>query len=854
MQPLCIFNVIPKVPVELESLWQIAHNYLFAWNSAIVDLFTYIDPDLWARSYGNPVWFLNHVEQSRYEELVADESYLRRLQIVLKILHEYQSAPSKYHLEGQEPGQPVVAYFSLEFAVALCLPIYSGGLGVLAGDHLKSASDLNLPLVGIGLAYRNGYFRQYMTPDGWQQERYPDYDFEQMPMRLALTPEGERAVVRLQIGERVLAAQIWECRVGRIPLYLMDSNISENPVDFRAVTARLYGGDAEMRLWQEMLLGMGGVRALEALGLRPQVIHMNEGHSAFAGLERIRSFMRNCNLSYEAAVELTSAGSVFTTHTPVPAGNDRFSPDLMYKYFSSYAQDMGLAFKVFMALGREDPYNDGEPFCMTVLALRLSRFNNGVSLLHGKVSRHMWNRIWPQYPEDDLPIGSITNGVHVPTWIGMEMGLLFDRFLGPTWREENSNPKIWKRVETIPDNEIWRAHERQRAALIDFVRLRFKNQLLAQGVRSSELQASEGILNPDALTIGFARRFATYKRANMLLMNKEELLKIVGNSDRPVQFVFAGKAHPKDNEGKQLMKEIIRTFRQPEFRDKMVFLEDYDMEVAQYMISGCDIWLNNPRRPLEACGTSGMKAMFNGVLQLSSLDGWWDEAWKPDNSLGWAIGKGEEYDDFEYQDLVELQTLYKVLGVDIIPEFYQRQNGVPRAWTARMKNALIELGPFFNSNRMVLDYMNQAYIPSFSNNLDLQKDNFRVSRELSEWRMGILTRWSNVRIGNVKSTSQKMLFVGDRIRVSADIFPAGIPLENLQVEIYAGKLNQDNNFISRDIVSMRPEGEMRDGWQSYSGEMPAGKTGRYGLSVRALPLHHLLPYRYSGLIHWANVE
>lgn len=855
MQPLRVFNVIPKVPSELEPLWKIAHNYLFAWNSLLADLFIYIDPELWGKSYGNPVWFLNHVSQSRYEELITDEPYLKRIQLTLQFINDYLVAPSKYRLEGQEAGQPVVAYFSLEFGVALCLPIYSGGLGILAGDHLKSASDLNLPLVGMGLAYRNGYFRQYMTPDGWQQERYPDYDFEQMPMRHATTPTGQNAVVHMNIDERSLAAQILECKVGRISLYLLDTNIPENPPDFRTITSRLYGGDDEMRLWQEMLLGIGGIKALEVLGLHPRVVHMNEGHSAFAGLERIRSFMQKDNLSYEAAVELTAAGSVFTTHTPVPAGNDRFSQELMRKYFEGYANDMGLAFKVFMALGREEPHNDAEPFCMTVLALRLSRFNNGVSQLHGRVSRHMWNKIWPQYPEDDLPIGAITNGVHVPTWVGDEMGLLYDRFLGPTWRESNSSPKTWQRASNIPDSELWRTHERQRSNLIDFVRQRYRKQFLARGARPEELQQADEMLDPDVLTIGFARRFATYKRASMLLKDKESLLRIISNSDRPVQFIFAGKAHPKDNEGKHMIKEIITLFRQPDLLGKMVFLEDYDMEVAKYMISGCDIWLNNPRRPLEACGTSGMKAMFNGVLQFSTLDGWWDEAWKPGNSLGWAIGKGEEYEDLSYQDQVELQTLYQILEHDIIPEFYHRQNkDVPRGWVERMKNALVELCPRFSSNRMVLDYMNHAYVPSFQNNLELYKDNFASARELSEWRMDILTKWSSVKIDRISGASDDLLYVGDNVKVTARVFMAGIPHEHMEVEIYAGKLNQDNSFISRDIVEMTPDGEMQNGWQAYMGEINAGDTGRYGLSVRAMPRHRLLPNQHFGLINWGTVE
>ncbi|MDL2306886.1 alpha-glucan family phosphorylase [Desulfovibrio sp. OttesenSCG-928-C06] len=873
MQPLRIFNIVPKIPAELQPLHKLARNYWFVWNQPITNLFRDIDPILWEDSYYNPVWFLNHVPQSRFTELSRDQGYIERLNSASAQLDSHLQEKSAYAIHGNDDGNPAVAYFSLEFGVGLCLPIYSGGLGILAGDHLKSASDLNIPLVGMGLLYRNGYFRQYMTPDNWQQERYPDYDFEQMPLKRATTPDGQNAVVRLAIGDRPLAAQIWEASVGRIRLYLLDTNIPENPEDFRAITARLYGGDNEMRIWQEILLGIGGVKALGVLGQDARVIHMNEGHSAFAALERVRTLMTTHQLTFEAAAELAAAGSVFTTHTPVPAGNDRFSPDLMYKYLNKYAQDMGLAFKVFMALGREDPYNDSEPFCMTVLALRLSRFNNGVSKLHGKVSRRMWHKIWNQFPEDDVPIGSITNGVHVPTWVAPDMAALYDHYMGSCWRVEQSKQQTWAKVAAIPEADIWRAHERQRAALVNFVRERMKKQSMARGARPAELQMISSIFDPQALTIGFARRFATYKRANMLLQDKEALRRIVTNAERPVQFVFAGKAHPHDNGGKQLMKEIINTFNEPDFRPRMVFLEDYDMEVASYMISGCDIWLNNPRRPLEACGTSGMKAMFNGVLQFSTLDGWWDEAWKPNNSLGWAIGKGEDYDDWDYQDQVELQTLYTILEKDIIPEFYDRPGGlVPASWVARMKQALIELGPRFNSDRMVEDYFNTAYVKAFQSSLALAGDNFEASHELSRWRMDMLTRWSGVQVNNVHGehlgqplgcpagtpdaksceSGQKQLYVGDSVKVSANVFMNEIPTEHMQVEIYYGRLGQDNNIQNRETTAMRPEGEMRDGWQTYVGEMPAEDTGRYGFSVRALPRHPLLPNQNFGLIRWGS--
>lgn len=854
MQPLRIFSIIPKLPPALDPLWFLAHNCWFAWNNDIERLFSDIDPQLWDASYKNPVWLLNHVSQERYNALAEDAYFRNRLTMQVDALKRYLTAAPPFSFEGVPSEESTVAYFSLEFGVSLCLPIYSGGLGILAGDHLKSASDLNVPLIGIGLAYAHGYFRQYMTPDGWQQERYPDYDFEQMPMQIATTPSGEPAMVHLYIGDRPLAAQIWEVRVGRISLYLLDTNIAENPAEFRGITARLYGGNLEMRLWQEILLGIGGIKALQVLGIQNHVIHMNEGHSAFAGLERVRLLMKENDLPFEVAVEVAASGSIFTTHTPVPAGNDRFPPPLMQQYFESYARDMGLAFKVFLGLGREDPRDDKEDFCMTVLALKLSRFNNGVSMLHGKVSRHMWRNIWGQFPVDDVPIGSITNGVHAPTWVAPEMGGLYDRYLGATWREESDSARIWGMASGIPDMELWRTHERLRARLVDFVRLRLRAQMAAQGARSKELQDAENILDPAALTIGFARRFATYKRARLIMQDMESLRRVIGDTERPVQFIFAGKAHPQDNGGKQLMKEIISLAREPEFRMSMVFLEDYDMEVAAHMISGCDVWLNNPRRPLEACGTSGMKAVFNGVLQFSTLDGWWDEAWKSDNSLGWAIGKGENYDDPDYQDKVELQTLYKVLESEIIPDFYERgRGGLPTAWVKRMKEALVEFGPRFHSNRMVQEYVESSYAPACINHQKLSHDNFSPARELSAWRMNIMTKWGELKVRDVETVKEDTLYVGQSPVVTARVFLGDIPAEHVRLEIYMGQLGQDNSFVTRTLLPMQAEGAPQDGWQLYKGTLGAVEAGRFGFTVRAVPVHPLLPSSHSlGLLRWAN--
>ena len=854
MHSLQVFSVIPKLPPELHPLWNLAHNYWFAWNYDIENIFLQIDPDRWKESYCNPVLFLNRTPQKTLQELAKDELFKERVAQADKTLAAYLAKPKPKYFPGAATASPVVAYFSLEFGVSLCLPIYSGGLGILAGDHLKSASDLNVPLIGIGLLYGQGYFRQYLTPDGWQQERYPDYDLEQMPLKRAQTPDGSPAEIHMHIGDRPVTAWIWEANVGRVRLFLLDTNLPDNTPEFRQITSRLYGGNLEMRIWQEILLGIGGVKALGVLGLNPQIIHMNEGHSAFASLERICILMKNHGLPFEAAVEVSASGSIFTTHTPVPAGNDRFPSELMQQYFSSYANDLGLAFKVFMALGREVPQDDNEDFCMPVLALRLSRFNNGVSRLHGRVSRDMWQKVWHRLPREDVPIGHVTNGVHPPTWVAQPLAMVYDRYLGSGWREDKDSQKIWQAAANIPDNMLWRVHNHLRSRLVDFVRERLKSQMIARGARAQELQEAEEALNPDALTIGFARRFATYKRANLLLQDKESLLRIIGNTDRPVQFIFAGKAHPQDQGGKQLIKELTALCRDKEHRMNMVFLEDYDMEVASHLISGCDVWLNNPRRPLEACGTSGMKAMFNGVLQFSTLDGWWDEAWKPDNSVGWAIGKGEEYSDPDYQDFVELQTLYNILEHDIIPEFYDRPRGdMPRAWVAKMKRALVELGPRFTSHRMVLDYVNEAYAPALKSHLQLCADNYAPARALSEWRMHIMTHWSDIQINNIHIRKNDTVYISDSLEVEATVFTAGIPLEHLVVYIYAGVVAQDGTFLQRRLYSMKPAGDMHDGWQRFVGTVEPDEAGRFGFTVQVLPVHPLLPNPHSlGLVHWAS--
>ncbi|WP_028574856.1 alpha-glucan family phosphorylase [Desulfonatronovibrio hydrogenovorans] len=853
MRPLKVYSVTPKLPDKLTPLWDLAYNFWFSWKHEISELFERIDYQLWRKCRQNPVKFLNLLSQEVIEDLAEDVFFLDRLNQTRESLEKYRtSTKTVFEFEGVK-GEPVIAYFSAEYGISLSLPIYSGGLGVLAGDHLKSASDLNLPLVAIGLCYQKGYFRQYLTGDGWQQERYPVNDFEEMPLSLVRNEQGEPVSVEVELLDRTVRINIWKAVIGRISLYLLDTNLNENMPQDREITAQLYGGDWEMRLKQEIVLGVGGIRAMHALNLNPRVIHMNEGHSAFAGLERISIFMREHSMSFEAAMELVASSSVFTTHTPVPAGNDRFAPELMQKYFDSYAREIGLAFKVFMALGREDPRDDQELFCMTVLALRLSRFNNGVSQLHGKVARNMWKKVWPQYPVDDVPIAAITNGIHIPTWIAPDMAYLFDRYLGSDWREDPDCQRVWKQSQAIPDAELWRTRERLRERLVDFVRTRLKEQTLARGGRRYELQLADEVLDPGALTIGFARRFATYKRANLILTDVKRILEIMNNKKQPVQFIFAGKAHPKDVEGKKLIQEIVQFCRNEDCRHHFVFLEDYDMEIGGFMLQGCDVWLNNPRRPLEACGTSGMKAVANGVLNFSVLDGWWDEAYTPDNRYGWSIGEGEEYQDQEYQNLTESHYLYNVLEKDVIPTFYNRSTGnLPMEWIRKMKDGLRDLAPMFSSHRMVEDYSRTAYLPAYQNFVKLEKNGFEQAKNLASWRMDLMTKWSDVKIRNVRASTEDSLHSGEELVVTAEVFINGLSPQDILVEIYSGGVDMHGDFANRKTVQMEQADSTGDGWMAFQGRVVPDTTGRFGYTVRILPHHPLLLDPHClGLIHWA---
>jgi len=860
MLPIRTFSVIPSLPSRIEGLRQVAYNLRWTWDHEAIELFRRLDRDLWEASGHNPVYMLGAIDQDKLEEAARNDAFLAHLKRVETHLEAYLSEPSWYEKKCcPGPDGPLIAYFSAEFGLTECLSIFAGGLGILAGDHLKSASDLGVPLVGVGLLYQQGYFRQYLNQAGWQQEEYPDNDFHNLPLSLALGRDNKPVVVEVDFPGRVVKAQVWRAQVGRVSLYLLDTNFAGNPnPEDRDITDQLYGGDREMRIRQEIVLGIGGYRALEALGLEPTVYHMNEGHSAFLALERIRRLMEVRRMSFAEARELASAGLVFTTHTPVEAGHDYFSPELMERYFASYASALGLSMQEFLALGRASATDTD--FCMTVLALRLASWRNGVSRLHGEVSRRMWQRLWPGVPVDEVPIGHITNGVHFRSWISQEMNQLYDRYLGPSWREEPANSDVWRRVYSIPAEELWRTHERRRERLVSWAREHVRAQRIRLGASQQQIEAAGEVLDPDALTIGFARRFATYKRATLLLRDFDRLVRILSDPARPVQLIFAGKAHPRDQTGKELIREIVNLSRQKELGRRIVFLEDYDMAVARYLVQGVDVWLNNPLRPLEASGTSGMKAAANGVLNLSTLDGWWDEVWSfpaPPEGIGWAIGKGETYDDRNYQDQVEAGALYDLLEREVIPTFYDRgPDRIPRKWVARMKASIASLCHYVNTHRMVSDYTTKFYLKAHERFRRLDAGGGAQARSLAAFIARVQAGWPQVRIELVEGGPEHTLPVGACMTARAHIRLGDLSPEDVAVELYLGRLSPSGEIVDARCEPMKPAGRDAEGRYVFVAQgVQCSRSGLHGYTVRVRPHHPDLTEDFlPGLIAWAEPE
>lgn len=856
VKPVATVNVMPKLPKVLSRLEELAYNLRFTWDHETISLFRRLDPELWEKTHHNPVLMLGLISQEKYEAIKADSAYMATLERVLADFDAYMQSKNTWYTSkyGAPTGKnkPLVAYFSMEFGLGESLPNYSGGLGVLSGDHMKSSSDLNIPLVGVGLLYQEGYFQQYLNADGWQQELYPINDFANMPLKLERDKQGNVIKVDVQLPGRKLYAQVWRVQVGRAPLFLLDTNIPENPrEDDRSLTDRLYGGDKRTRIRQEIVLGVGGIRALEAMGLRPTVVHMNEGHSAFSALERIRLTMRENGLNFWQAKEIISASTVFTLHTPVPAGLERFGYDLIDEHFTEYMSELGLSRQQFHDLGREN-MGTYDLFSMSVMALKMSSGANGVAKLHGDVSREMWQWMYPNVPENDIPIESVTNGIHVETWISREMATLYDRYLDPAWRVEEWRNDIWQAVENIPDSELWRTHARRRERLVAYCRNKLKQQLIHRGASQHEIVAADEILNPDALTIGFARRFATYKRATLIFQDLDRLDRLVNNPERPVQFIFAGKAHPHDNEGKAFIREIVRVANLPQFRNSILFLENYDMSVARYLVQGVDVWLNNPRRPKEASGTSGMKAIYNGCLNFSILDGWWDEAYTP--AVGWAIGHGELYSekDEEQQDRIESLALYNVLEKEIVPTFYtQGRDGLPREWVGMMKNAIGQLGGFFNTHRMLQEYTQQYYLPAHERSTKMTTPKVESALPYVGWKIDLPNKWHHVKVLDV-SVEDTAVKVGAKSDIVARVSLGNLTPQEVRVQLYYGILNTRGDIINGEAVDMELAGRNEDGTYTFKVTHKYGSTGEQGLSVRVMPHHEYLasPFQ-TGLVTWA---
>ncbi len=849
MSHLQTFQVFPAIPEQLAFIQILARNLWWCWHLDAIELFRRINPRLWDQSGRNPILFSTLIPQKQLAELSKDESFLAHLKRVKEsfaneVLDVVDHTGSPY---GQ---QETIAYFSMEFGIHESLPLFAGGLGVLAGDHLKAASDLALPLVGVGILYRKGYFHQFLNQDGFQQEEYPETDFYQLPIRHAKDSSGKEINISVTGPDGEIKAIVWNIMVGRIPLYLLDTNLPENPPEIREITSRLYAGSPKIRLAQEVLLGIGGMRALSAMGIYPTVCHMNEGHCAFAGLERLAQTISSYNINVKTAMEVVSRTTVFTTHTPVAAGHDEFPIDLVKPYLSPMAKPLETDIDEILSWGQPEGVDSNAHLSMFVLGLRMSQYCNGVSELHGKVARRMWAHVWPGIPKDEVPISHITNGVHIPSWISIENALLFERYLGPDWYLHISNPEISNRIDEIYDEELWRAREMSRSRTVRNCRTLMIKQYGRRNAPKEMMSDAESVLDQDVLTIAFARRFATYKRADLLFKDPERLEAIISSETRPVQFIFAGKAHPKDNEAKKLIQQLIQFVLKPKIRHRIVFLEDYDINIARNLVQGADVWLNTPRRPLEACGTSGMKAAANGVLNVSVLDGWWCEGYADER--GWRIGNGEEYTDPAYQDAVESQALYNILENDVIPCFYERKNGdTPDRWLKMMKASMKMAMHHFSAHLMVKKYEKHFYLPAAKRLSFLTANNAEEAVTLSTQYKRLRTLWGNIRIEPPVRDAEGPFRVGANFTVTAVVNLGELNPDEVNVELYHGKIKSVETIYDSHLEKMTVTENRGSGEYLYACALNCRDTGRYGFTVRVMPRGDDRIKFAPGLITWA---
>jgi glycogen phosphorylase len=845
-----IYNVIPTLPAALEPLREMTFNLWWTWEPSARRLFRHLDPDLWNRTNHNPVRMLQLSRQARLEELAQDKVFLRELRQVHDTFKGYLARQDTYGKMG--PGAAIkkpVAYFSAEFGFHESIPNYSGGLGILAGDHCKSASDLDLNFVAIGLLYRHGYFKQEIDKDGGQQAVSLNQNFHHLPIR-EVQRDGATLLISVRILDRDVFAKVWQLQVGRVSLLLLDTDTPENSAEDRLITAELYGGDLEMRMRQEIMLGIGGVKALGALGIEAEVFHMNEGHSAFLALERIRLNVVEKKLDFYSALQVAAAANVFTTHTPVPAGNDSFPRDMMKRYFGSFAKELGIPFDELFSFG-QTRLNSSDPFSMTILALRLSRHANGVSKSHGEVSRSLWKDVWAGVPMHEVPITSITNGIHTKTWMAPEFSALYQKYLGD-WEEHITEPDFWRRVIDIPDAQLWETHQQLKQRLIEFVRERVRIRQERVGESPEAIRRVNRILDPEVLTIGFARRFATYKRGALLFSDKERLKRLLNDSTRPVQFIFAGKAHPRDEAGKALIQEVYKFSREAGFENRVVFVEDYDSYIARRLAQGVDLWLNNPLRPLEASGTSGMKLAPNGGINLSVLDGWWREGFNGNN--GWAIGPEIADGTVEFQNEVDANSLYQLLENQIIPLYYAKPDGkLPLAWLQLMRESIRSVTPIFNTHRMVKEYTERLYIPAAQSHEGFSRDGGEAAAELSQWKTRIRKDWSQVRIHDVQvgNKDRQNILVGESLEVSARVHLGAVDPQHVRVEAYHGEA-ENGGIKNPGVTVLNQSNQNGDGSYIYHGSVPASESGAYGFSIRVVPTHpHLMQAHELRLITWS---
>jgi starch phosphorylase len=823
IRPLKEFLVRPALPPALQRLSEIGINLLWSWDHNVRALFRRLDPAIWKESNHNPIVMLGRVPQQTLERAANDPRFLVLYRRACEALDAYMSA--------RQTSNMLVAYFSMEYGLLDCMPIYSGGLGVLSGDHLKASSDAMLPLVGIGLLYQKGYLQQTLGPDGWQQERTPVNDF------YSVTPltreDGTEMLVSVTLAGTEVFLKVWRIDVGRVKLFLLDTNISQNAPEHRGITNQLYGGDRDTRIQQEIVLGIGGIRALKAVGLQPTVYHMNEGHSAFLALERIRVLMKEQHLSFEEALEATRTNNVFTTHTSVPAGIDLFDQGMMYTYFHDYCNDVGISFEQLLALGRHDANDSQQPFSMAIAAIKTASYRNAVSRLHRHVSQEMWESLWPKLPVWEVPITSITNGVHLTSWINGDLAGIYDQYLQPDWREGHNEPKIWDQTAEIPDAELWEAHRRRKRRLIAFVREHSVETATRRNASISEIRRLQDVLDPEALTIGFARRFATYKRATLIFRDLERLRKILMNPRMPVQIIVSGKAHPLDVPGKSLIREIVQYSRADELARRIVFVEDYGIHVARELVQGVDVWLNTPRRGEEACGTSGMKAGINGVLNLSILDGWFDEA--AELSGGWPIGDREPYSPD--RDDVHAAHIYSLLENEIVPLYYEnREQGIPREWLKRVKQSLKYVSANFNCQRMVGEYRSQLYEPAHAGYESVTRDHFAPAREKAQWTRAVAEKWPHVSFIGSQSGLDSVQ-TGSPVPLRTSVELAGLGPQDVRVEALVGRVAANGELEDTQVLTLAPM-EQHGTVFMFGRDFAPFATGRLGYSLRVSPNHY----------------